>query len=231
MVVRGPGIPAGTTTKRIAMNVDLAPTIAELAGARTPAFVDGRSLVPLLHSPNASRPWRTAAFVEHVANARSRTRRSSGDTETRSTTTTQPASAFRPDAPDAPDDPDDDAGYNQQGIQGPRSTARPPDDAVNPYGIAIPSYQAVRTSRYLYVEYPTGERQLFDVVHDPDELHDIVASASPTLVRRLTHRLAGLAICERAGCRRADGGPADQNAGSRSGLRSGSGPGGDAGDS
>jgi N-acetylglucosamine-6-sulfatase len=226
MIVRGPGIPAGATTDRIAMNVDLAPTIAALAGARTPKFVDGRSLVPLLRTPGAHRRWRTAAFVEHYANARSRSlRRPPSDRRLPSTSTTQPASAFRPDAPNAPDNPDDDAGYNQQGIQGSRATPRPPDNALNPYGIAIPSYQAVRTARYLYVEYPTGERQLFDVVRDPFELHDIAATAPPALLRRLAHRLAALAICRAAGCRRADGGPADQPAQHGSAPGGGGGPG------
>ncbi|HZP31627.1 MAG TPA: sulfatase [Acidimicrobiia bacterium] len=216
LIVRGPGIPAGSTTARLAMNVDLAPTIAALAGARVPAFVDGRSLVPILHSPTAHRRWRTAAFVEHYGNARARARRTPAGTAPPATTTTQPATAFRPDAPVAPDNPDDDAGYNQQGVQGSRTTPRPPDNALNPYGIAIPSYQAVRTARYLYVEYPTGERQLFDVVNDPYEVHDLIGSAPRSLVRRLAHRLAELAICKGAGCRRADGGPPDHASGAGS---------------
>jgi arylsulfatase A-like enzyme len=226
LIVRGPGIPAGSTTDRIAMNVDLAPTIAALAGAKAPAFVDGRSLVPLLRTPDAPRRWRTAAFVEHYANARSGTRRTPPGRTLPSTSTTQPASAFAPGAPVAPKNPDDDAGYNQQGIQGARPTPRPPDNAINPYGIAIPSYQAVRTARYLYVEYPTGERQLFDVVNDPYELHNIVATAPPAVVHRLSQRLAALAICKGAGCRRADGGPPAQTPASGSGSGAGSGSGG-----
>jgi arylsulfatase A-like enzyme len=231
LIVRGPGIPASTTTKNIAMNIDLAPTIAALAGARTPKFVDGRSLVPVLHAPDTHRGWRTAAFVEHYANARSRTRRPPPARSPPTTSTTQPASAFAPGAVDAPDNPDDDAGYNQQAIQGSRTTPRPPDNALNPYGIAIPSYQAVRTARYLYVEYPTGERQLFDVEHDPYELHDIAATAPPALVRRLSRRLAALAICKGAACRRADGGPPAQASATGSGPASGSGSGRGAGDS
>jgi N-acetylglucosamine-6-sulfatase len=43
MLVRGPSIHAGSTHNAMVANIDLAPTIAELAGVKTPAFVDGRS--------------------------------------------------------------------------------------------------------------------------------------------------------------------------------------------
>ena len=91
MIVRGPGIPAASSTTGIGMNIDLAPTIAALAGARTPSFVDGRSLVPLLRAPTASRRWRTAAFVEHSANARTRTRTRRAPNTLPTTSTTEPA--------------------------------------------------------------------------------------------------------------------------------------------
>lgn len=45
MLVRGPGVSRGGANNALAANVDLAPTIAELAGVTPPNFVDGRSLV------------------------------------------------------------------------------------------------------------------------------------------------------------------------------------------
>jgi arylsulfatase A-like enzyme len=49
LVVRGPGIDAGSTIGGVAANVDLAPTIADLAGATPTRAVDGISLrAPLL---------------------------------------------------------------------------------------------------------------------------------------------------------------------------------------
>ena len=48
LFVTGPGIRAGAHPTRFAGNVDLAPTLAELAGVESPEFTDGRSLVPLL---------------------------------------------------------------------------------------------------------------------------------------------------------------------------------------
>jgi arylsulfatase A-like enzyme len=63
LIVRGPGVAAGRTDGRLVANIDLAPTFAEWAGARTPPFVDGRSLVPVLSDPSA--PWRTRLLFEH----------------------------------------------------------------------------------------------------------------------------------------------------------------------
>jgi N-acetylglucosamine-6-sulfatase len=64
LVMAGPGVTKGTTISQPAENIDLRPTYDAVAGASTPANVDGRSLVPLLggHPPAT---WRTAALIEH----------------------------------------------------------------------------------------------------------------------------------------------------------------------
>ena len=71
----------------------------------------------------------------------------------------------------------------------------------------IPEYHGVRTARYLYVEYSTGERELYDLKVDPYELHNIVTTASPSLVAALSHELAALEHCKAAGCRTAEDAP------------------------
>ena len=63
LMVRGPGVPAGTVRDQLVLNNDLAPTIADLAGVSTPAFVDGSSFAPLLTSSPPS-SWRTAFLEE-----------------------------------------------------------------------------------------------------------------------------------------------------------------------
>lgn len=70
----------------------------------------------------------------------------------------------------------------------------------------IPNYDAVRTSRYLYVEYATGEKELYDLEADPFELTNIYASASPTLLSDLKARLDALESCAGAECKRAEDG-------------------------
>jgi arylsulfatase A-like enzyme len=52
------------TDESLALNIDLAPTFAELAGVTAPG-AEGRSLLPRLRSPSAS--WREAFLVEHMA--------------------------------------------------------------------------------------------------------------------------------------------------------------------
>jgi N-acetylglucosamine-6-sulfatase len=79
------------------------------------------------------------------------------------------------------------------------------------YVRAIPNYSAVRTARYNYVEYGTGERELYDLDADPTELTNIYNSASQTLRSQLKERLEALKVCIRAdtsatSCRRAEGG-------------------------
>jgi N-acetylglucosamine-6-sulfatase len=65
LIVRGPGVPEGERLEHLVLNNDLAPTIAELGGADTPSFVDGRSLVPLLEDDDPfPEDWRRAFLVE-----------------------------------------------------------------------------------------------------------------------------------------------------------------------
>ncbi|WP_285707906.1 sulfatase [Microtetraspora sp. NBRC 16547] len=69
---------------------------------------------------------------------------------------------------------------------------------------AAPSYSVLRTDRYSYVEYGTGERQLYDLAADPYELRNIVETADPFLVGSFSARLALLRSCSGAICRVAD---------------------------
>jgi N-acetylglucosamine-6-sulfatase len=48
----------------------------------------------------------------------------------------------------------------------------------------IPTYCAVRTSRYLYAVYDTGERELYDLARDPYQLRNL-SKAAPGLRTRL----------------------------------------------
>jgi N-acetylglucosamine-6-sulfatase len=53
----------GGIDRHMTLNVDLAPTIAALAGVRPGLAQDGRSLVPLLHGQDP--PWRVDGLVEY----------------------------------------------------------------------------------------------------------------------------------------------------------------------
>jgi hypothetical protein len=62
LLVRGPGVHAGTTTDKLTLNTDFFPTFTDLAGVTTPEYVDGRSLRPVLEG--SATTWRTAILLE-----------------------------------------------------------------------------------------------------------------------------------------------------------------------
>lgn len=57
------------------------------------------------------------------------------------------------------------------------------------------TYEAMRTPRYLYVEYANGEREYYDVVRDPFELHNLAGALPPARIFRLHAALARLENC------------------------------------
>lgn len=64
MIAYAPGlIPAGTVVKQVVANIDIAPTILEAAGLKAPAYMDGKSFLPLAEGKNI--PWRGALLYEY----------------------------------------------------------------------------------------------------------------------------------------------------------------------
>ncbi len=64
LIVRGPGVPEGARRPDLVLNIDVAPTILELAGATPPATVDGESIVELMTGATPSKDWRDAVQIE-----------------------------------------------------------------------------------------------------------------------------------------------------------------------
>ncbi|MGA7193141.1 MAG: sulfatase [Anaerolineales bacterium] len=74
LLIRGPNVQAGAALDGyVTGNIDIAPTIAELAGVVPPSYVDGRSLVPLF---SAQRPaesnWRQGYLIEYYGSGEER---------------------------------------------------------------------------------------------------------------------------------------------------------------
>jgi len=65
LLVSGPGIRSGTHVQELTGNIDIAPTIADLAGVSAPSFVDGRSLAPFLFGQSVSN-WRQAYLLQRA---------------------------------------------------------------------------------------------------------------------------------------------------------------------
>lgn len=134
LLIRGPGFPAGVTRIADVANVDLAPTILQLAHAEPLRLMDGLSLVPLLTHPDAR--WRTDLLLESGPN------------------TVYPA-----------------------------------------------VYTAVRTPRYAYIEYSTGDRELYDLRTDPYELTNRFGDPRlRSMQSSLQRRLAVLRHCRGRTC-------------------------------
>ncbi len=152
MVMRGPGVPAGGRIEAVVGNIDLAPTIAAIAGVEPPGFVDGRSFLPLLQDPD--QPWREAFLIERRRLEEPLVRQS----------------AF---------------------------TGLTPEELER-----TATFNGIRTRDSLYVEYGTGERELYDLLADPFQVDNRIDDADPALLAVFEERLAALATCIAAACRR-----------------------------
>ncbi len=141
LVVRGPGVPAGLRLPHMVLNVDLAATFAELAGARPGSAAEGRSLVPLLSAtPPPESAWRADFLLEHWPEN---------------------------------DDP-----------------------------VGVPAYAGLRSRDFKYVEYVTGERELYALAVDSYENNNLVGrSDQAETLQRLSARLAQLRNCKGEACR------------------------------
>jgi arylsulfatase A-like enzyme len=175
LLVRGPGVPAGARTDALAANVDLAPTFAELAGATLPGHPDGRSLVRFLAPALA--PFDSA--------------QGAGDSAQGAGDSAQGAADWRRMVllEQFQDEPPGRAG----GVEEPPD----PGDASG----SVPTHIGLRTASYTYVEYGTGERELYDLRRDPYEVDSLHARADPQLLARLSDLLHALASCAGDGCR------------------------------
>jgi N-acetylglucosamine-6-sulfatase len=189
LIVRGPGVGKGRTLHQMVLNNDLAPTIAELAGADAPSFVDGRSLVPLLREqPKAGEPaaplskqWgeRRRFLIESVAER-------SG----------VPKPPFITESEVVPLLTGDPLPSNW------RRTSAASAQSSEQWG--RPWLKALRTKNYLYVDYKGKEKELYDLREDPYELKNIYAEAPQELRRRLEGQLDALRQCSAAQCRAAE---------------------------
>jgi len=95
---------------RLVANIDIAPTLVELAGAEIPASVDGLSLAPLFS--NKAEQWREALLIEHW-------------------------------------------------------------QLTEGFGSIIPDFFSLRTRNWKYVEYVSGEKELYDLADDPYEMENL----------------------------------------------------------
>jgi arylsulfatase A-like enzyme len=178
-LIRGPGIKPGSSTGELAANVDIAPTVAELAGVKPDMSVDGRSLVPYLHDPalRSRRPILFESFVE------------TNDVEENGG---GPAASPTPLAAGTSGGG---ASVNQRAAKGYKGSAHasllaPPKD-----------YEGIRLGPYKYIAWPTGEKELYDITKDPNELNNLAKVPDYFPVRNFLDReTKRLAECSGKSC-------------------------------
>ena len=150
LLIRGPRLPRGRTTKALVGNIDLAPTILNATPARSPRLLDGRSILPFARNVRlrSLRPL----LHETVGNG------AGGRTNTRE--------------------------GNAKGEQ-----------------TRVPAWRAVRTTRWLYVDYKGGQRELYDLKRDPAQLNSLASDPRFRVRLRTLRRILGdLTTCAGREC-------------------------------
>jgi N-acetylglucosamine-6-sulfatase len=77
---------------------------------------------------------------------------------------------------------------------GPGTDPADPDKQTSKSGTP-PTYQAIRTPGYTYVEYITGEREYYDNAKDPDQLHNIAKTLGADRIAALHDKVKALTGC------------------------------------
>jgi N-acetylglucosamine-6-sulfatase len=83
----------------------------------------------------------------------------------------------------------------------------------NPGGVTgrygrVPGHAALVTRSFVYIEWGTGDRELYDLREDPYETRNVYSRADTAIVESLEDRLAALEMCSGKGCRDAEDTPA-----------------------
>lgn len=163
-LIRGPHIRANTESGELVGNIDVAPTILELAGVQPDKSVDGRSMTPFFKDPELRtlRPFLFESFVE--------------------TSDVQEAGAIAEPSDQSSPRPRKTNAAAQLSAKGRRGGATasllaPPKD-----------YEGIRLGPYKYIAWPDGEKELYDLEKDPYELNNLVRIPNYFPVRNFLHR-------------------------------------------
>jgi hypothetical protein len=91
-------------------------------------------------------------------------------------------------------------------VNAPDSVLEPPDPQDATVS-AYPSHLGVRMPGLKYVEYGTGEREVYDLNHDPDERNNMASRMKPAWLARMSILARALGACSGEGCRELEARP------------------------
>jgi N-acetylglucosamine-6-sulfatase len=185
LIIRGPGIKPDTSTGQLVNTIDIAPTILELAEVAPDKSIDGVSLVPYMKEPTlrSRRPLLFESFVQ------------TDDVEQNGQAAAEePAATERTDAGPAT------GKLGLKGVSARPATGKNP--AAHASEVAPPkNYYGIRLGPYKYIEWPDGEKELYDINKDPYELNNIVRDPNYFPIRAFLHtELERLETCSGRTC-------------------------------
>jgi N-acetylglucosamine-6-sulfatase len=167
LLVRGPGIKPGSSTGELAANIDIAPTILELAGVKPDKSVDGRSLQPFWRDTSL-RTRRPILFESFVA---------TNDVEANGAISSTGEGDGGPPG-----------GDGSTGKKPPRSAADASTARAHASLLAPPKdYEGIRLGPYKYIAWPDGEKELYDINRDPNELNNLARIPDYYPIRNFLH--------------------------------------------
>jgi N-acetylglucosamine-6-sulfatase len=179
LIIRGPGIEPNTKSGQLVNTPDIAPTILELAQVKADKSIDGVSMVPFMKEPSlrTRRPLLFESFVQtnDVEQA--------GDAATGESTAAGGA-------------------RGKLGVKGTRKASSAGNAAAHASVVAPPkNYYGIRLGAYKYIEWPDGEKELYDINKDPYELNNIVRDKNYAPIRSFLHNeLVRLEECSGRTC-------------------------------
>src|SRR4249920_50547 len=176
-LIRGPHIRPGGESDEPMANVDIAPTVLELAGVEADKSIDGRSMAPFFRDPELRtlRPILFESFVE------------TSDVEDNGAIA-EPGDQGRPSSKVRRASARSEL-HRRAGATA--SILTPPKD-----------YEGIRLGPYKYIAWPDGEKELYNLEKDPYELNNIVRIPNYYPVRNYLHReLRDLENCVGRTCR------------------------------
>ncbi len=185
LIIRGPGIKPDSASGQLANTIDIAPTILELAEVAPDKSIDGVSLRPYWEdtSLRSRRPLLFESFVQ------------TDDVEANG------------QAPTEISTPERTASGKARGklLSGParKNTAATSSNPPAHASVVAPpkNYYGIRLGPYKYIEWPDGEKELYDINKDPYELNNIVRNKNFTPIRNFLHNeLVRLEECNGRTC-------------------------------
>jgi N-acetylglucosamine-6-sulfatase len=174
LIIRGPGIKPNTQSGQLVNTIDIAPTILELAEVAPDKSIDGTSLVPYAKDPTlrSRRPLLFESFVQ------------TDDVEANGQAPTEISTPERTAGEVAAAGPA--RGKLLSGGARKSSGANP---AAHASVVAPPrNYYGIRLGAYKYIEWPDGEKELYDINKDPNELNNIARDRNFAPIRNFMHQ-------------------------------------------